>query len=115
MTNTTPAVTISHPPVSLLHAANPIVRRLLRIPLARRLRDQVMVVGDLAHRCARAYGARRAQRMMGLKLRDLQVPAAADFVDMVNREHYFAIRFTPTGWVLLKIEIAIAIADHDGH
>ena len=27
VTKTTPAVTISHPPVSLLHAANPIVRR----------------------------------------------------------------------------------------
>jgi hypothetical protein len=145
--------------VSLLHAANPIVRRLLRIPLARGLRDQVMVVdvtgrrtgrrysiplsahqidgaiyamssapwkhnfrdgvaaqvlhnresiamrgeliedssivGDLAHRCAQAYGARRAQRMMGLKFRDGQMPAVTDFADVVERERYFAIRFTP--------------------
>ena len=32
VTNTTPAVTISHPPVSLLHAANPIVRRCCGYP-----------------------------------------------------------------------------------
>ena len=144
--------------MSLLHAANPIVRRLLRIPFARRLRDQVMVVdvagrttgrrysiplsahqidgtiyamtsapwklnfrggvpaqvlhnresiamrgeliedasivGDLAHRCAQAYGARRAQRMMGLKFRDGQIPAAKDFAAVCEREHYFAVRFT---------------------
>lgn len=160
VTNTTPAVTISHPPVSLLHAANPVMRRVLRTPLLGGLRDQMMVVdvvgrktgrrysiplcahridgaiyamtsarwkfnfrggadahvlhngsttamrgeliddsavvADLAHRTAQAYGVRRAQRMMGLEFRDGRVPAAADFADVVKREHYFAIRFTPT-------------------
>jgi hypothetical protein len=61
MTNTAPAVTISHPPVSLLHTANPLMRRILRLPLLGSLRNQMMVV------------------------------------DVVGREHYFAIRFTPTG------------------
>lgn len=152
-------MTISHPPVSLLHAANPFVRRLLRTSLPGRLRDQVMVidftgrktgrlyslplsahqidgvlyamtsapwknnfrdgadahvlhngratamrgellddpavVGDLAHRCATTYGARRARPMMALKFRDGRVPAVADFVALVEREHYYAIRFTP--------------------
>jgi hypothetical protein len=145
--------------VPLLHAANPIVRRLLRIPVARGLRNQVMVVdvagrktgrrysiplsahqidgtiyamtsapwkynfcggaaarvlhnkewiamrgeliddsaivGDLAHRCAQVYGARRAQRMMGLKFRDGPIPAAAEFAAVCEREQYYAIRFTP--------------------
>ena len=147
--------------MSLLHAANPIVRRVLRLPVARRLRDQVMVVdvtgrktgrrysiplsahqidgtiyamssapwkhnfrdgvpaqvlhnresiamrgeliedsaivGDLAHRCAQAYGPRRARRMMGLKFRDGQIPAATEFAAVCEREHYFAVRFTPAG------------------
>ena len=39
-----PAVILSHPPVSLLHAANPVVRFLLRTPLAGIVRSQVMVV-----------------------------------------------------------------------
>jgi hypothetical protein len=145
----------------LLHAANPIVRRLMRIPVARGLRNQVMVVdvagrttgrrysiplsahqidgtiyamtsapwkhnfrggvaaqvlhnreciamrgeliedsaivGHLAHRCAQAYGARRAQAMMGLKFRDGQIPAAAEFAAVCEREQYYAIRFTPAG------------------
>ena len=159
VTNTAPAVTISHPPVSLLHAANRVMRLVLRTPLLGSLRDQMMVVdvvgrktgrrysiplsahridgtiyamtsarwkhnfrggakadvlhngrttamrgelvddravvGELAHRCAKSYGARRARRMMGLKFRDGQVPAVTDFADVAEREHYFAIRFTP--------------------
>ena len=145
--------------MSLLHAANPFMRRFLRTPLAGGLRSQMMVVevtgrktgrrysiplsahqidgalyamtsaawkanfrggafaqvvhngsttamrgeliddnavvGGLAHRTAQVYGARRAQRMMGLRFRDGRVPAADDFADVVKREHYFAIRFTP--------------------
>lgn len=53
------------------------------------------IVGDLAHRCAQSYGARRAQRMMGLKFRDGKIPAAAQFADVAQREKYFAVRFTP--------------------
>ena len=57
--------------------------------------DDSSIVGDLAHRCAHAYGARRAQRMMGLKFRDGHIPAAKEFAAVCEREHYFAIRFTP--------------------
>ena len=57
--------------------------------------DDSAVVGDLAHRCAQSYGLRRAKRMMGLKFRDRQMPTVTDFVDVVKRERYFAIRFTP--------------------
>ena len=44
MTEQSPAVTISHPPEALLRAANPIVRYLLRTPLAGSLFEQMMVV-----------------------------------------------------------------------
>jgi hypothetical protein len=50
-----PAVILSPPPVSLLHAANPIVRLLLRTPLAGVLRKQVMVVNVTGHRTGRRY------------------------------------------------------------
>lgn len=145
--------------MSLLHAANPFVRRFLQTPLAGGLRNQMMVVevagrksgrrysiplsahridgalyamttaqwkhnfrggvdakvlhngrttamrgeliddgaivGDLAHRTALSYGARRAQPMMGVKFRDRQVPSAADFAEFCERARYFAIKFTP--------------------
>jgi hypothetical protein len=48
-------VALSHPPVSLLHAANPIVRLLLRTALAGRLRGQVMVVDVTGRKTARRY------------------------------------------------------------
>ena len=44
MTEQSPAVTLSHPPEALLRAANPIVRYLLRTPLAGSLFEQMMVV-----------------------------------------------------------------------
>jgi hypothetical protein len=49
------AVVLSHPPVSLLHAANPVVRLLLRIPLAGFLCKQVMVVNVTGRRTGRRY------------------------------------------------------------
>jgi hypothetical protein len=55
MRDQSPAVLLSHPPVSLLHAANPVVRLLLRIPLAGRLREQVMVVNVTGRRTGRRY------------------------------------------------------------
>lgn len=57
--------------------------------------DESAVVGDLAHRAAQAYGLRRAQRMMGLKFCAGKIPAVTDFAALCEREHYFAIRFTP--------------------
>ena len=46
---------LSHPPVSLLHAANPTVRFLLRTPLAGVLGKQVMVVNVTGRRTGRRY------------------------------------------------------------
>ena len=57
--------------------------------------DDSAVVGDLAHRAAQTYGLRRAQRMMGLKFCAGEIPAVTDFAALCEREHYFAIRFTP--------------------
>lgn len=59
------------------------------------LLDDSAVVGDLAYRCAQAYGVRRAQRMMGLKFRDKQIPPPSELAALCEREHYLAIRFTP--------------------
>ncbi len=50
-----PAVILSHPPVSLLHAANPVVRFLLRTPLAGIVRKQVMVVNVTGRKTGRRY------------------------------------------------------------
>lgn len=53
------------------------------------------VVSDLFLRCAQAYGARRAQRMMGLKFRDDRVPAREEFAEAVDRLKLAAVRLTP--------------------
>ena len=55
MTEHGPAVVLSHPPVSLLHAANPMVKFLLRTPLAGVLGKQVMVVNVAGRRTGRRY------------------------------------------------------------
>lgn len=52
-------------------------------------------VADLAHRCAQSYGAKKAQRMMGLKFRDNNVPSLEEFVDAAKREGMGAVKFTP--------------------
>jgi hypothetical protein len=155
------AVTISHPPAAMLRLVNPIMRSLLRTPVAGGARDQMMVVSftgrksgrrysiplsahridnslyaltsapwklnfrdganaevllsgkttamrgeliqdpavvaDLAHRCAESYGAKRAQRSMGLNFRDQRVPTLEEFTEAAEREHMAAIRLTPAG------------------
>jgi hypothetical protein len=53
------------------------------------------VVADLSHRCAEKYGAKKAQRMMGLKFRDDRVPTLAEFTEEATRDHMAAIRLTP--------------------
>lgn len=52
-------------------------------------------VADLYHRAAEAYGAKEAQRAMGLKFRDQQVPALEDFAEAFDRIGLAAIRLTP--------------------
>lgn len=54
------------------------------------------VVADLYHRCAQSYGVNRAQRLMGMKFRNQQMPTLADFTEAVTRNGLIAIRFTPT-------------------
>jgi hypothetical protein len=54
-------------------------------------------VADLYHRSAESYGAKTAQRMMGMKFRDQGVPTLEDFTEAVNREKLGAIRLTPAG------------------
>ncbi len=53
-------------------------------------------VADLAHRASQGYGAKRAQRLLGVKFRDPQVPSLEEFAEAVRREHLVAIRFTAT-------------------
>lgn len=51
----TPAVVPSHPPERLLHAVNPLVRRLLRTPLAGAARKQLMVLTFTGRKSGRQY------------------------------------------------------------
>jgi hypothetical protein len=53
------------------------------------------IVADLAHRSAQSYGAKTAQRMMGLKFRDDTVPTVDEFTEAAQREKLRAVRFTP--------------------
>jgi hypothetical protein len=53
------------------------------------------VVADLQHRLAESYGAKRAQRMMGLKFRDQRVPTVDEFKEATERERIVAVKFTP--------------------
>lgn len=53
------------------------------------------VVADLYHRSAESYGAKEAQRTMGMKFRDDQVPSLDDFIEAVDRMNLVAIRLTP--------------------
>lgn len=153
------AIAISHPPDAVLRAVNPMLKLLLRTPLAGGARHQLMVVSftgrksgrqysiplsahllddvlyaltaapwkhnfrdgataqvmhngktatmcgeligdpalvsDIYARCAESYGAKQAQRMMGLKFADQQVPSRDQFAQAVDQLHLAAVRFTP--------------------
>jgi hypothetical protein len=52
-------------------------------------------VADLYKRCADAYGAERAERMIGLKFREGQVPTLEEFNEAAERMRLAAVRFTP--------------------
>ena len=51
-------------------------------------------VAELGHRVAASYGAKKAQRSMGLKFRDGTVPSVAEFAEASNRLGLAAIRLT---------------------
>jgi hypothetical protein len=159
MTQQSNAITVSHPPEAFLRVVNPIMKLLLRTPLAGAARNQLMVVSftgrksghhyaipvsahvidgilyamtpatwknnfrdgasaqvlhdgktttmrgelitdkahvaDLYSRCAESYGAKRAERAMGLGFRDHQMPNHDQFAEAVDELHLRAIRFTP--------------------
>lgn len=52
-------------------------------------------VVDIVNRVAQSYGAKRAQRTMGMKFRDNQVPTAADWQEAAGRLKIAAIKLTP--------------------
>ena len=54
-------------------------------------------VTDLFSRCAESYGAKRAERAMGLGFRDHQLPTHDQFAEAVDELNLRAIRFTPAG------------------
>jgi hypothetical protein len=54
-------------------------------------------VADLYRRSVETYGVKGAQRMMGMKFRDQQMPTLEDFTEAVDREHLAGIRFTAAG------------------
>ena len=56
--------------------------------------DPATVVG-IVDRLAMSYGAKRAQRSMGMTFRDDRVPAVADWQDAVGRLGIAAIKLTP--------------------
>jgi hypothetical protein len=55
MTEQSHAVTLSHPPEALLRIANPVMRVLLRTPVAGSARDQMMVVSFKGRKTGRQY------------------------------------------------------------
>jgi hypothetical protein len=55
MTQQSPAITVSHPPNAILRAVNPILRTLLRTPLAGPARQQIMVVSFTGRKTGRRY------------------------------------------------------------
>jgi hypothetical protein len=152
-------ITISHPPEAMLRVVNPLMKLVLRTPLAGSARKQLMVVNftgrksgrpyslvlsahvidgilyattgatwknnfrdgataqvlhdgktttmrgdlitdkaqvaDLMARCAESYGAKRAERVMGLGFRNHQMPTRDQFAEAVDQLKLRAIRFTP--------------------
>ena len=52
------------------------------------------VVADLYRRCAESYGAKTAQRMMGLKFRNDRIPTLEEFTEAAEREGLAAVRLT---------------------
>jgi hypothetical protein len=52
-------------------------------------------VADLSRRCAESYGAKTAQRMMGLKFRDDRVPTLDEFTEAAQRDGMRAVKLIP--------------------
>jgi hypothetical protein len=54
------------------------------------------VVAQLASRAATSYGAKKAQRSMGLKFRDNAIPSVEQFTEASTRLGLAAIKLTPS-------------------
>jgi hypothetical protein len=52
------------------------------------------VVPDLYLRCAQSYGAKTAQRTMGLKFRDDRIPTREEFAEAAERDGFAAVRLS---------------------
>src|SRR5690242_3303055 len=55
MTEQSPAIAVGHPPSALLRIVNPMLRSLLRTPLAGSARKQLMVLSFTGRKTGRAY------------------------------------------------------------
>jgi hypothetical protein len=55
MTQPSPAVTVTHPPEGLLRAVNPLLKALLRTPLAGPMRKQLMVLSFTGRKSGNQY------------------------------------------------------------
>jgi hypothetical protein len=55
MTEQSPAITVSHPPAAILRVVNPVLRFLLRTPVAGAARKQLMVLSFTGRKTGRRY------------------------------------------------------------
>jgi len=113
MAEQSPAVTISHPPEAVLRAVNPLVRRLLRTPLAGRARKQLMVLNFTGRKSGRRYSIPvTAHRIDG----DLYAIAAAgwkaNFRDGADAEVLLDGRTTTMRGELIRDPSAVAHVCH---
>ncbi|BDX32267.1 hypothetical protein TUM20985_28140 [Mycobacterium antarcticum] len=64
-------------------------------PMQGQLIKDPATVADIAHRVATGYGAKKAQRSMGLSFSTPTVPSLDDFAEAIPRLHIGAIKLTP--------------------
>lgn len=87
MTEQPPAVTSSHPPAAILRAVNPILRFVLRTPLAGAARQQMMVVSFTGRKSGRLYSIPVTAHRIDNDLYALtSAPWKANFRDGANTE-----------------------------
>lgn len=75
-------------PVEVVHAGK-------ATPMTGELLKDSATVGDIAHRVASGYGAKKAQRSMGFTFGGDTVPSLSEWVEAAQRLNVAAIKFTP--------------------
>ena len=68
-----------------------------KTPMQGQLITDPATVADIAHRVATDYGAKKAQRSMGLTFGGDTVPSFEDFTEAATRLKLAAIKLTPRG------------------